>query len=132
MQHFDRANSPSSLGAQISVPKDFHIHTPPELVAPLHEVSLPVQLSSALASIGVMDRASMFLQGRHNELLKSMNKTEARLVVKKVQFLDTVRPNTYFASTMSIWLYCSEELGTWTANLECDQLEILGLAVILY
>jgi hypothetical protein len=78
LQHFDRANSPLSLGAQISVPKDFHIHTPPELVDPLHEVSLPVQLSAALASIGVMERASMFLQGRHNELLKSMNKTEAR------------------------------------------------------
>jgi hypothetical protein len=116
MQHFDRANSPSSLGAQISVPKDFHIHTPPELVDPLHEVSLPVQLSSALASIGVMDRASMFLQGRHNELLKSMNKTEARLVVKKVQFLDTVRPNTYFASTMSIWLYEFWLFGFTTAK----------------
>jgi len=31
---------------------------------------------------GVIERARMFLQGRHNELVKSMNRMEARLVTK--------------------------------------------------
>jgi hypothetical protein len=87
LQNFDRANSLSPLGVQISVPKDFHIHTPPELVGSQHKASSPVQLSAALASIGVMERASMFLQGRQSELIKSMNRMETRLAIKGVQFL---------------------------------------------
>jgi hypothetical protein len=86
LQNFDPASSPSPLGVQISVPKDFHIHTPPEIVGSQHEASSPVQLSVALASISVMERASMFLQGRHNELIKSMNRMEARWAIKGVQF----------------------------------------------
>jgi hypothetical protein len=86
LQNFDRANSLSPLGVQISVPKDFHIHTPPELVGSQHKASSPVQLSAALVSIGVMERASMFLQGRHNELVKSMSRIEARFVSKRVRF----------------------------------------------
>jgi hypothetical protein len=86
LQNFDRDKSPSLLGVQIPLPKDFHIHTPPEVVGSQHEAASPVQLSAALASIGVIERARMFLQGRHNELVKSMNRMEARLATKRVQF----------------------------------------------
>ena len=39
-------------------------------------------LRSCLESMGVIERARRFLQGRHNELVKSMNRMEARLVTK--------------------------------------------------
>jgi hypothetical protein len=79
---FDLVNSPSSLGTEVPLPKDFHIHTPPGAVDSHHEATLPVQLSAALASMGVIERALMLWQGRHNELVKSMNRMEARLVAK--------------------------------------------------
>jgi hypothetical protein len=82
LQKFDLVNSPSPLGTEIPLPKDFHIHTPPGVVDSHYEATSPVQLSAALASMGVIERARMFLQGRHNELVKSMNRMEARLVTK--------------------------------------------------
>jgi hypothetical protein len=82
LQKFDRVNSPSSLGTQITVPKDFHIHTPPRVVDSQHEAISSVQLSATLASMGVIERAGMFLQGRHSELVKSMNRAEVRSVTK--------------------------------------------------
>ena len=82
LQKFDPVNSPSPLGTEVPLPKDFHIHTPPGVVDSHHEATSPVQLSAALAFMGVVERARMFLQGRHNELVKSMNRMEARLVTK--------------------------------------------------
>ena len=82
LQKFDLVNSPSPLGTEVPLPKDFHIHTPSGVVDFYHEAASPVQLSAALASMGVIERALMFLQGRHNELVKSMNRMEARLVTK--------------------------------------------------
>jgi hypothetical protein len=85
LQNLDRVNIPSPLGVQIPLSEDFHIHTPPAVVGSQHEATSPIQLSTALVSIGVIERAGMFLQGRHNELVKSMNNVEARLVTKRVQ-----------------------------------------------
>lgn len=85
LQNFDRVKSPSPLGVQVLLPKDFHIHTPPDVVGSQQEATSPVQLFAALVSMGVVERARMFLQGRHNELVKSMNRMEARLVTKRVQ-----------------------------------------------
>ena len=82
LQKFDLVNSPLSLGTEIPLPKDFNIHTPSGVVDFYHEAASPVQLSAALAAMGVIERAHMFLQGRHNELVKSMNRMEARLVTK--------------------------------------------------
>jgi hypothetical protein len=82
LQKFDRVNSPSPLGTQISLPKDFHIHTLPGVVDSQHEATSPVQLSATLASMGVIERARMFLQGKHSELVESMNRAEARSVTK--------------------------------------------------
>lgn len=82
LQNFDRVNSPSPLGVHIPLSKDFHIHTPSEVEGSQHKAISPVQLSAALVSIGVTERTRMFLQGRHNELVKSMNRMEARLVTK--------------------------------------------------
>jgi hypothetical protein len=138
LQNFDRVNSPSPLGVQIPLPKDFHIHTPPEVVGSQHEATSPVQLSAALVSMGVIERARMFLQGRHNELVKSMNRMEARLVTKSA-IVDTMRlihsykyPVNLAISILALWLHYSKALGTRTANLECDQLGLFGLAVIFY
>jgi hypothetical protein len=85
LQNSDRVNSPWPLDAQIPLPKDFHIHSPSEVVGSQHEATSPAQLSAALVSMGVIERAGMFLQGRHNELVKSMNRMEARLVTKRAQ-----------------------------------------------
>jgi hypothetical protein len=82
---FDRVNSPSPLGAEIPLPKDFRIHTPPAVVGSQHEATSPTQLSAALTSMRIIERSCMFLQGNHNKLFKSMNRTDARLVVKGVR-----------------------------------------------
>lgn len=78
LQSLDRVNTPSPLGTQNDMPKGFHVHTPPEVVGSQHEPTSPVQLSAALLSLGVLERTQMLLQGRHNELVRSMNSMEAR------------------------------------------------------
>ena len=73
--------------APISTPSDVMIQTPPADNA-ASPANAPSPLSVALRKKTLTDRAYMFLDGRHDDLLRSLSKDERRLVepVRKVSF----------------------------------------------
>ena len=58
-------------------PSEVSLHTPPTAQSPADAHS---PLSAALKRVTTMERAHLFVQGKHQELLRSLNRKEKRYV----------------------------------------------------
>lgn len=68
---------PSPFAPSVSTPSDISVDTPPGNAA-LSPQNPPSPLSTALKRKTAIDRAHLFVQGRHDDLIRSMNNAERR------------------------------------------------------
>jgi hypothetical protein len=71
------SGGPSPAETAASTPSDVVVTTPSSTDAPSPH-SVPSPMSVVLRQKAAMDRANLFLEGRHHELLGSMNSVERR------------------------------------------------------
>jgi hypothetical protein len=71
------ADRPSPFGPSVTTPSDVSMGTPPGGVVSSPQ-NAPSPLSSALKKKTTIDRAHLFVQGRHDDLIRSMDKAERR------------------------------------------------------
>src|SRR6266536_3439698 len=76
--------SPSDPEASASTPSDVLVTTPAANTALSLAADSPSGLSKALKTQHAVERAHLFVQGKHDELIKSMNKQERVYVQSRI------------------------------------------------